>query len=79
MKKIEVKLVTNGPINFPKPEPTEEDWVIARLIATIHRSSHMTFSTSRDVFFSVRYLADRVGIDQLGKMFQQLRKERDGE
>jgi hypothetical protein len=76
MKKLEIKVVDNGPINWPKPAPTEKDWVIARLLVWASEQDGAKVANSYDIVRSTLYLAKQVGFLQLADMFKAIRDER---
>ena len=76
MKKLEIKVVDNGPINWPKPAPTEKDWVIARLLVWAFEFDQRRAALNYDFVRSTHYLAKQVGFLQLADMFKAIRDER---
>ena len=76
MKKIEAKVVSNGPINWPRPTPTEKDWVLARVLLLAFEADERRASLNYDFVRSLRYLVKQVGFVQFGEMFDALRNER---
>jgi len=76
MKKLEIKVVDNGPINWPKPAPTAEDWVIARLMVVAFEFDQRRAALNYDLVRSAHYLLKRVGFMQFDNMLKTLRNER---
>ena len=63
-------------MNIEKPQPTAEDWIIARLIHFALNNATKQAAVNNDVVNAAAHLCRKVGMFQIGVMGDVLRAEK---